>query len=121
MQTPEDIDGYITWSQNISTMNFLSHYNGAKFFSFLQPCLGYSPLVVDPDAIEGYYMEKLTETKDWYLSSMRSFYDKAIEFCKKSTFAIDFTSALGESSTNLFDDCRHLSAIGNIRLAGYLC
>ncbi len=117
VQTIDDVDGFISWAQNLSTMNFISHYNCANFYSFLQPCLGYPPLIVDPDSIEGYYMSKLTATKEWYLPSMISFYDKAVKFCEKNTFANDFTSVLGDSPSNLFEDCRHLNSIGNLLLA----
>ena len=113
----DDDCGFNSWSQNISIMNFVAMYNGAEMYSFLQPCLGYGALEPERDSLEEYYLSKLVADREWYLLKMRDFYDKAVHFCGESSFAVDFTSVLGNSPTNLFQDCRHLNPLGNLHLA----
>ena len=112
-------DGFNIWRFNISLMNSIALYHGSSFFSFLQPCLGYSPFEVSSNCLEGFYLKLLCSQKgrESYLSSMNSFYRKATNFCSGSDFAIDLTCALGHSPSNLFEDCRHLNTLGNIKLA----
>lgn len=112
-----DRSGFHTWHLNVSLMNFISNFKGANFFSFLQPCLGYAPYVPSPDSLEGYYLTALTRSKTWYQSRLNEFYTRATEVCNGSPFLVDFTSILGPSCDDLFQDTRHLNCIGNYKLA----
>ena len=110
-------DGYHSWHTNITLMHELCNINHSQFFAFLQPCLGYPPNDPVKNSIEGFYLHALAEKQPWYLSAMKSFYDKATEFCKSSPFAFDLTSCLGSKVDNLFADTRHLNVLGNCILA----
>lgn len=117
LECVNDKYGFDTWFLNVSLMSHICDFYGARFYSFLQPCLGFAPYVPSPDSLEGYYWSTLIRSKTWYESGVNSFYKKAVEACLDSSFLYDFTSILGPSCEGVFQDTRHLNSTGNFILA----
>lgn len=105
-----DLSPYENWRKNIRLMNAICNEYEIKFYSFLQPTMGFGKYFPNKEETKMYQsMIDLAEID--YETSLNNFYKQATLFSQEQEYVHDLTDIF-RNKNNVYRDPRHQNELG---------